>query len=191
MYSNHLAVHIDASKERILKETKKKYEIEEMPRACVTRLLATVTLATPLYAQPDPSKIFGEQALCFLNKRAATAVSTYNNRMFVVKNRPAESELPSQPNTFVDATFYIKLRATLGIIFVLGWGFFIRQYQFNKLDDRMSKLKKGQNVNKSKEETAVKLDGEMSMDAELISKFIIHHVAAAMVKKINQYKNII
>ena len=44
-------------------------------------------------------------------------------------------------------------------------GEFILQYQFNKLDDRMSKLEKGQNITKTAEETAVELDGEMSMDA--------------------------
>ena len=32
-YSNHLAVHINASKERLLKEYHKQYDIEEMPTA--------------------------------------------------------------------------------------------------------------------------------------------------------------
>ena len=36
-------------------------------------------------------------------------------------------------------------------------------HQFNELDDRMSKLEKGQNITKSEEETAVELDGKMSM----------------------------
>ena len=34
----------------------------------------------------------------------------------------------------------------------------------------MSKLEKYQNVNKSVEETAMELDGEMSMETELIGK---------------------
>ena len=47
----------------------------------------------------------------------------------------------------------------------------------------MSKLEKGKNVNKSTEETAVELDGEMSMDAELIRNFITQQVAVSMDKK--------
>ena len=59
----------------------------------------------------------------------------------------------------------------------------MQQYQFNKLDDIISKLEKGQNITKSTEETAVELDGEMSMDANLIGKFITQLVAAVMAKK--------
>ena len=64
----------------------------------------------------------------------------------------------------------------------------MQQYQFNELDNRMSKLEKGQNVTKSAEEIAVEFDGEMPMDAELISKFINQEVAAAMSKKTKQYE---
>ena len=67
----------------------------------------------------------------------------------------------------------------------------MQQYQFNELDNRISKLEKGQNVTKSAEETAVELDGEMSMDAKLIRKFITQQVSAAMSKKTKQHeKNI-
>ena len=59
----------------------------------------------------------------------------------------------------------------------------MQQYQFNELDDIISKFEKGQNITKSAEETAVELDGEMSMDANLIGKFITQLVAAAMAKK--------
>ena len=52
----------------------------------------------------------------------------------------------------------------------------------------MSKLKKGQNITKSAEETAVELDGEMSMDAELVGKFITQQVAAVMAQKTKQYE---
>ena len=75
------------------------------------------------------------------------------------------------------------MRATLEVIFVLGWGVFIQKYQFNDLDDRMLKFEKGQNVNKSAEEIAVELDNEMSMDAKLIRKFITQQVADAMAQK--------
>ena len=44
----------------------------------------------------------------------------------------------------------------------------------------MSNLEKVQNVNNSAEETSVELDGEMSMDAELIGRFIMQQVAAVM-----------
>ena len=40
LYSDNIIVHLDASKKRILKEYKKKYKIEEMPRAHITRPLA-------------------------------------------------------------------------------------------------------------------------------------------------------
>ena len=42
----------------------------------------------------------------------------------------------------------------------MGWGEFIMQYQFNELDDKMSKIEKGQNITKTAEETAVDLDGK-------------------------------
>ena len=64
---------------------------------------------------------------------------------------PAGTEPPPQPDTFVDAVFYIKLKSTLEVIFVLAWGVFMQKYQFNEQDNRMSKLKKGQNVTKSAE----------------------------------------
>ena len=47
----------------------------------------------------------------------------------------------------------------------------------------MSKLEKGQNITKTAEETAVELDGDMSMDAKLIGKFINQQVAVAMADK--------
>ena len=61
---------------------------------------------------------------------------------------PADTEPPPQTDTFVDASFYIKLKATFEFIFVLGWRELIQQYHFNELDDRMSKLEKVQTVTK-------------------------------------------
>ena len=52
----------------------------------------------------------------------------------------------------------------------------------------MSNLKKVQNVNKSAEETDVELDGEMSMDAELIGKFITQQVGDAMAERKTVWK---
>ena len=52
----------------------------------------------------------------------------------------------------------------------------------------MSKLEKGQNVTKTAEETSMDLDGKMSMDAQLIGKFIIQQVSAAMAEKTKQYE---
>ena len=52
----------------------------------------------------------------------------------------------------------------------------------------MSKLEKDKNVNKSVEETVMELDGEMSMETELIGKYITQKVAAAMYKKIKLYE---
>ena len=102
--------------------------------------------------------------------------------------QPAEAEPPPHPDNFLDAAFYIKFKETIKVIFVSGWGVFIQQYQFNELDDRMSKLEKVQNVNNSAEETAVELDGEMSMEADLTGKFLMQQVAAVMAKKQNSTK---
>ena len=56
MYSDHLAVHLNASKENLLKEYKKRYEIEEMPTARVTSHQATATPAVSLPAPPAASE---------------------------------------------------------------------------------------------------------------------------------------
>ena len=100
--------------------------------------------------------------------------------------RPATREQLPQPDACIDTALYITLKTTLDVIFVLGWGELILQYQFNELDKIMSKLEKGQNITKTAEEISVELDGEMSMDAELIGKFITQQVAVAMVKKTKQ-----
>ena len=126
-------------------------------------------------------------AWSLFNERDAKAASIDNTTMAVAV-RPAIREPPPQPNTFIYAALYIKLKTTLEVIFVLGWWEFIQQYQFNELDDRISKLEKGQNVTKTTEETAVELDREMSMDAELIGKFITQQVAAAMADKSKKYE---
>ena len=55
LYSNHLGVHLNASKERLLEEYQKRYELEEMPTAPVNRPQATVTPAAPPTSQPDAS----------------------------------------------------------------------------------------------------------------------------------------
>ena len=68
-----------------------------------------------------------------------------------VATRSSTRELPPQPDAFIDAALYIKLKTNLEVIFVSGWGEFIQQYQFNELDDRMSKLEKGQNITKTAE----------------------------------------
>ena len=158
-----------------------------MPPARVTRPQATGTSAVPPPDQPPPTESFGERARLLFNDRDATATSIDNTAM-AVATRPAVREQPPQPDAFIDAALYIKLKTTLEIIFVSGWGEFIQQYQFNELDDRMSKLKKGQNVTKTAEETALELDREMSMDAELTGKFITQQVAAVMADKTKQYE---
>ena len=110
-------------------------------------------------------------------------MSTDNTCTVVVKDRPAKVEPPPQLDNCVDSAFFIKLNPTLEVILVLGWGVFIHQYQFNELGDHMSKLEKGQNVNKSAEETAVELDSEMSMYAKLIRNLITLQVTAVMARK--------
>ena len=105
-----------------------------------------------------------------------------------VSTRTTTREQPPRPNTCIDAVLYLKLKTNLKVIFVSGWGKFITQYQFNELDDRMSKLEKGKTITKTAEDTAVELDGEMSMDAELIGNFISQQVAVAMAEKSKEYE---
>ena len=88
-----------------------------MPNARVTRPQATVTLAVPLNAQPAPSENFGERSRRLFNKRASSVASN-NNTAMAVATRPAMRELPPQPDAYIDATIYIKLKTTLEIIFV-------------------------------------------------------------------------
>ena len=97
-----------------------------MPRARATCPLTASTLATPPYAYPDPSENFGERSRRLINERAAIAVSTDENRMDVVEERPSEAEQPPHKDNFLDEVFYIKLKATLEVIFVTGWGVFIQ-----------------------------------------------------------------
>ena len=52
----------------------------------------------------------------------------------------------------------------------------------------MPKFEKGKTVTKTAEETAVELDREMSMDAELIGNFITQKVAVAMAEKSRKYE---
>ena len=52
----------------------------------------------------------------------------------------------------------------------------------------MSKLEKGQNITKTVEETAMRLDEKMSMDAKLIVKLITQQVEVEMTKKTKQYE---
>ena len=56
LYSNHLAVHLNASEKNLLEEYQKRYKIEEMPTACVTCPQATSTPAVSLIAPPAASE---------------------------------------------------------------------------------------------------------------------------------------
>ena len=125
LYSNHLSVHIDTSKERILKEYKKTYKPGEMPRARVTLPLAAAPAAATTSDHPAHSENFGERDWRLLNERSAASTPTNNNRMVVYKNGCGEAEPLPYPDTFVDAAFYLKLEATLELISVSGWGVFI------------------------------------------------------------------
>ena len=57
LYSDHLAVHLNALKERLLEEYQKMYELEELPTARVTRPQATVTSTVPPTVNLPPQKI--------------------------------------------------------------------------------------------------------------------------------------
>ena len=124
-----------------------------MPAARVTRPQATATSSVTPHDQPAPLETFGEWARRLFNERDAAAESIDNTTM-AVSERPDVREPPPQSAAFIDAALYKKLKTTLEVIFVSGWGEFIQQYQLNKFDDRMSKLEKGQNITKTAEETA-------------------------------------
>ena len=110
-----------------------------MPRARITRPLVAAPAAAPT-ARP---KNFGEETQLLFNERAAAAASTNDTCMVIAEDRPSEVELPPQPDNFVDTALCIKIKANPEVIFVSGWGVFIQQYQFNELDNCMSKTKKG------------------------------------------------
>ena len=110
-------MHINASKEIILEEYKKKYELEEMPSSCVTRPLAAAPVAAPPPARLACPEKFGKQVRRLLDERSAAAASTDDTCMGGGENRPAEADPPPHPYTFVDASFYIKLKATIEVIF--------------------------------------------------------------------------
>ena len=61
LYSDHLDVHLNASKENLLKEYKKRYDIKEMPTARVTRHQATATPAVSLIAPPAATENYRQQ----------------------------------------------------------------------------------------------------------------------------------
>ena len=105
-----------------------------------------------------------------------------------VAAEPAQREQPPIPDTNINAPLYFKLKTTLEVILVSGWGEFITQYQFNKLDNKMSMLEKGQTVTKTAEETAVALNKYMSMDDKLIGNYITQQVAVAMAEKSKEYE---
>ena len=68
-----------------------------------------------------------------------------------VSTRPETREQPPRPDTYIESVLYLTLKTMLEVIFVLGWGEFITQYNFNELDDRISKLEKGQTITKTAE----------------------------------------
>ena len=107
-----------------------------MPTARVNRPQATDTSSVPPNAQPPPTKTFRERTRRLFNKRAAAAALRDYTTMAVAA-RPATREHPPQPDKCIDATLYIKLKTTLEVIFVSGWGEFILHYEFNELYDRM------------------------------------------------------
>ena len=88
-----------------------------MPTARVTRPQATANSAVPPHAQPATSETFGERAQRLFNKRDAAAASI-DNTTLAVSAIPAVRDTPPQPDAFIDAALYIKLKTTLEVIYV-------------------------------------------------------------------------
>ena len=102
LYSDHLPVHLNSSKERLLDEYQKMYEIKEMPTACVTRPQATDTSSVPPNSPPAASETFGERARRLFDK-IASATDSHDNTTTEVATRPAAREQPPRPDTCIDA----------------------------------------------------------------------------------------
>ena len=62
LYSNYLAVHLNASKENLLEEYKKRYEIEEMTTARVTFHHTIATTAVYLPAPPAANENYEQRS---------------------------------------------------------------------------------------------------------------------------------
>ena len=150
-YSDHIAVHLNVLKERILEEYQRMYELKMMPTARFTLPQATDTSSVTPNAPPVVTESFGERAMRLFNERAA-AIALRDHTTMEVATRPAAREQLSWPDTCIDAVLYNKLKTPLEVIFVSGLGEFIFQYQFNKLDNRMSKLENGQTITKTSKE---------------------------------------
>ena len=97
LYSEHLSVHLNASKERLLKEYQKRYELKDMPTARVTRPQATDTSSVPPNAQPSPSEKFGERNQRLFNQRTSVAALNDTTTMDVA-TIPATRDQPPQTN---------------------------------------------------------------------------------------------
>ena len=107
LYSDHLAVHLNASKENLLEEYKKRYEIKEMPTARVTRHQAPATSAISLPAPPAANENYGQRARRILNERAAATALRDNTHMDVAAE-PEQREQPPRPDTNIDALYILN-----------------------------------------------------------------------------------
>ena len=112
LYSNHLDVHLNALKERLLEEYQKMYELKEMPTARVTQPQATDISSVPPNAPPAASETFGERAWRLFDKRAAATASRKNTTMEVATRPAAREQLPQNDNC-IDVVMYNKLKTTL------------------------------------------------------------------------------
>ena len=129
-------------------------------KICILRAspaLRQQPLSLPLLLlNPPPQKPLESGPIAF-STIDAVATSIYNTKVDIIMI-PVERETPPQPETFIYAALYIKLKTTLEVMFISGWGEFMQQYQFNNLDNRISKLEKGPTISKSAKETAVESD---------------------------------
>ena len=91
LYSDHIAVHLNASKENLLEEYKKRYEIEEMPTTRVTRHQAPATSAVSLPAPPAANENYGQRARRLFNERA-TAAALLSDTPMDVAAEPVQQE---------------------------------------------------------------------------------------------------
>ena len=96
LYSDDIAVQLNASKERLLEEYQKKYELEEMPITRFTRPQATATSTVHHHAQPAPIETFGEQPGDFSTKETPHLHQRTTMQWPLPQDLQQESYLPNQ-----------------------------------------------------------------------------------------------
>ena len=94
LYSDHIAVHLIVSNERLLVECQKRYEPKEMPTARVTRPQATVTRLSLQLINLPPQKLLESRPGAFLTKEQPPHIHATLPQWKCPQDLKQESNLP-------------------------------------------------------------------------------------------------